>query len=139
MEPISLAILAAVASGAGGEFGKYLLEQLTSLVRRPTREQPAGTVELERLQLRPIDRERAQQLRTVLEERANQDSEFRCALEAWANTAAQHADTLFGDVQNELSGGTVNGYLLQGKNFSNLSFGYTPPSPRPKPEPEKTD
>ncbi|CAL9425918.1 hypothetical protein SUDANB1_01944 [Streptomyces sp. enrichment culture] len=139
MEPISLAVLAAVASGAGGQVGKSLWDQLTSLVRRPTREQSAGAAELESLQVRPTDRERAEQLRTVLEERANQDPEFRRALEAWASGAAQHADTLFGDVRNEMSGGTVNGYLLQGKTFSHLSLGYAPPSPQPAPAPEEAD
>lgn len=138
MDPISVALLAALAGGAGGELGRQAWTGLTTLVRRPfTRGQdesvqaPAvssGQTELVRLQETPGDVARAQALSTALAVRAVVDSEFSSGLQQW-HEQAKLVRTGDGDVHNTISGGTQHGPVLQGRDFSGLSFTTTPPPP----------
>jgi tetratricopeptide (TPR) repeat protein len=53
--------------------------------------------------------------------RADADSEFRDALQAWWDQASQIR--IEGDVTNTVAGGTQYGPVLQGRDFSGLTFG----------------
>ena len=74
-------------------------------------------------------------LAEVLVARADADSEFQEALAAWWEQASQMR--LGGDVTNTISGGTFHGPVLQGRDFSGLTFGSpaTPPPAPPGPDP----
>ncbi|WP_461034278.1 hypothetical protein [Streptomyces mayteni] len=132
MEPISTALLAALAAGAGGEAGRQTWEGLLALVRRPFRRGAvddgdgppsvsSGEAELRRLALAPSDPERAQTLSTALAVRAALDADFRGHLASWGQEA-RLVRTGDGEVRNEISGGTVHGPVLQGRDFSGLSI-----------------
>ncbi|WSW77076.1 hypothetical protein OG390_31790 [Streptomyces sp. NBC_00996] len=143
MDPISVALLAALAGGAGGELGRQAWAGLTTLVRRPfTRGQdesaqaPAvssGETELVRLQEDPGDSARAQALSTALSVRAAVDAEFTADLRQW-HEQAKLVRTGDGDVHNTISGGTQHGPVLQGRDFSGLSFNTAPPPTAPEGE-----
>jgi hypothetical protein len=144
MDPISVALLAALAGGAGGELGRQAWVGLTTLVRRPftrghgeSAQAPAvssGETELVRLHEAPGDAARAQALSTALAVRAAVDAEFCSGLHQW-HEQAKLVRTGDGDVHNTVSGGTQHGPVLQGRDFSGLSF-TTTPSPPPAPESE---
>ncbi|MFF1442394.1 hypothetical protein [Streptomyces sp. NPDC058295] len=144
MEPISVALLAALAGGAGGEAGRQAWATLSELVRRPFRRDGssagdddsdgntiapvAGSAEpaLVRLAAHPEDAALARALSTALAVRAAGDAEFRAGLVRWQELAGSlHT----GDVHNEIGGGTFAGPVLQGRDFSGLSF--TTPAPPP--------
>ncbi|WP_405765392.1 hypothetical protein OHU34_07030 [Streptomyces sp. NBC_00080] len=149
MEPISVALLAALAGGAGGEAGRQAWETLSELVRRPFRRDGSGDgnsdgdndgntgapaagsaePELVRLAAHPHDAALARALSTALAVRAAGDAEFRAGLVRWHQLAGSSHN---GDVHNEISGGTFNGPVLQGRDFSGLSF-TTPAPPRVDP------
>ena len=136
------AVLAAVAGGAGGALGSQVWAGLSALVRRPFRHVRAigdgavplssGSAELAALQDSPADERRAAALAEVLVARADIDSEFRDALHAWWEQAGQIR--IEGDVTNTVSGGTQHGPVLQGRDFSGLTFG-SAIEPRPAPAP----
>ncbi|MGW6517927.1 hypothetical protein [Streptomyces sp. NPDC054962] len=155
MEPISVALLAALAGGAGGEAGRQAWATLSELVRRPFRRDGSGDgnsdgdgdgnrdgdgntgapaagsaePELVRLAAHPDDAVLARALSTALAVRAAADAEFRAGLVRWHRLAGSlHT----GDVHNEISGGTFNSPVLQGRDFSGLSF-TTPAPPRVDP------
>ncbi|MEU5083684.1 MULTISPECIES: hypothetical protein [Streptomyces] len=138
MDPISVALLAALAGGAGGELGRRLWSGLTTLVRRPlvggqgeSAQAPAvssGEAELARLQEKPGDAVRAQALSTALAVRAVVDAEFSVGLRQW-HEQAKLVRTGDGDVHNTISGGTVYGPVLQGRDFSGLSVTTSAPPP----------
>jgi hypothetical protein len=138
MDPISVALLAALAGGAGGELGRQTWVGLTTLVRRPfTRGQEesvqapvvsSGETELVRLQGAPGDVARAQALSTALAVRAAVDAEFSSGLQQW-HEQAKLVRTGDGDVHNTISGGSQHGPVLQGRDFSGLSFTTAPPAP----------
>ncbi|MFE7028799.1 hypothetical protein ACFU9Y_00695 [Streptomyces sp. NPDC057621] len=137
MDPVSVGLLVALASGAGGELGRDAWAALSALVRRPFRrggtgeDDPAagsGEAELARLAQDPADQGTAQALSTTLAVRAALDTEFRAVLAAWQD----HVQRIPIDdraVHNTISGGTQNGPVLQGRDFSNLTF--TTAAPRP--------
>ncbi|MEU9307227.1 hypothetical protein [Streptomyces sp. NPDC048256] len=147
MEPISVALLAALAGGAGGEAGRQAWETLSELVRRPFRRDGSGDgdsdgdgntgaraagsaePELVRLAADPDDVALARALSTALAVRAAGDAEFRAGLVRWHQLAGSPHT---GDVHNEISGGTFTGPVLQGRDFSGLSF-TTPAPPRVDP------
>lgn len=145
MDPVSVALLAALAAGAGGELGRQAWVGLTTLVRRPfTRGQgesaqasavSSGEAELVRLQEAPGDTARAQALSTALAVRAAVDAEFSSGLRQW-HEQAKLVRTGDGDVHNTISGGTQHGPVLQGRDFSGLSFTASPPPPPTIPEGE---
>ncbi|GAX57888.1 hypothetical protein [Streptomyces olivochromogenes] len=139
MDPISVALLAALAGGAGGELGRQAWVNLTALARRPfgrghgeSAQAPAvssGEAELVRLQETPGDAARAQALSTALAVRAAFDAEFSSGLQQW-HEQAKVVRTGDGDVHSTISGGTQYGPVLQGRDFSGLSFTTSaPPSP----------
>jgi hypothetical protein len=138
MDPVTIgAVLAAIAGGAGGALGSQLWAGVSALVRRPfhrahasgeaTTALPSGSDELVSLEEAPANEQRAVALAEVLVARANADSDFRDALEVWWEQASQlHID---GDVTNTISGGTFSGPVLQGRDFSGLTFGVPAPPP----------
>ncbi|GAA2724534.1 MULTISPECIES: hypothetical protein [Streptomyces] len=135
MDPVSVGLLAALAGGAGGELGRQAWAGLGALVRRPFRREgggqaPAvssGEAELVRLAGDPGDQGRAQVLSTALAVRAALDEDFRTGLAAWQEQAAR-VTTGDGAVVNTVSGGTQYGPVVQGRDFSNLTF-TSPPIP----------
>ncbi|ORT55434.1 hypothetical protein [Streptomyces sp. CB03238] len=138
MDPISVALLAALAGGAGGELGRQVWSGLTTLVRRPfgrgqgeSAQAPSvssGEAELVRLQEAPGDAARAQALSTALAVRAAVDEEFSVDLRQW-HEQARLVPTGDGDVHNTVSGGTLYGPVLQGRDFSGLSITTSAPPP----------
>ena len=142
MDPVTIgALLAAVAAGAGGALGTQVWEGACALVRRPfhrTRgsgNSPAaaasGAAELAELEQAPGDEPRAVALAEVLVARACADDGFAAALAAWWEEACQVQIQQGGDVMNTVSGGTQYGPLLQGRDFSGLTFGAPAPPPSP--------
>ncbi|MEU9405826.1 hypothetical protein AB0E08_08980 [Streptomyces sp. NPDC048281] len=136
MDPVSVGLLAALAGGAGGEAGRQVWAGLGALVRRPFRrgdgggQAPAvstGQAELVSLAADPGDQGRAQALSTTLAVRAAVDEDFRARLAAWQEEA-ELVRTGDGAVTNTVSGGTQNGPVVQGRDFTNLTF-TTPPPP----------
>nr|WP_203351774.1 hypothetical protein [Streptomyces sp. Sge12] len=138
MDPVSVGLLVALAGGAGGEVGRQALAGLSALVRRPFRrgdgtdgQDPpvsSGVAELARLEQDPADQARAQALSTALAVRAVLDTGFRTALEGW-HEQAKLVRTGDGEITDTISGGTLNEPVLQGRDFSGLSFTTTPPLP----------
>ncbi|MFE3861195.1 hypothetical protein ACFXPT_12290 [Streptomyces goshikiensis] len=137
MDPITAAALAALAGGLGGEAGRQTWHGLAALVSRPfgrtaaqgaqgdgTPEVSSGELELSGLEGDPADPMRAQALATALGVRAALDGEFRVLLDDWWQRA--RAISSGGEVHNSISGGTQNGPVLQGRDFSSLTFNMTP-------------
>ncbi|MFJ6797656.1 hypothetical protein [Streptomyces sp. NPDC091268] len=138
MDPITAAALAALAGAVGSEAGRQTWQGLAALVRRPFRrlasqdaEQDgpsgisSGEAEVAALEDDPADAASAQALATALGVRAALDGEFRTLLEEWW----QHARTYSGgSVHNEISGGTFNAPVLQGRDFSGPVFNMAPPA-----------
>ena len=140
MDPVTIgAVLAAIACGAGGALGGQLWAGVSALVRRPFHRDhaggdaavvlPSGEAELAALQQSPADERRAVALAEVLVARAGADGGFRQALEGWWEQASQIH--IGGDVSNTVSGGTFHGPVLQGRDFTGLTFG--PPAAPPSP------
>ncbi|MBM7168433.1 hypothetical protein JQK87_08395 [Streptomyces sp. G44] len=158
MDPITAAALAALAGGLGGEAGRQAWQGLTALVRRPfgraaTEEAEgggaprvsSGELEVSALEEDPADPVRAQALATALGVRAALDGEFRGLLDEWWQRA--RAGSAGGDVHNSFSGSSQNGQVLQGRDFSGLTFNMTrttpsppsPSSPSPSSDPAETE
>ena len=143
MDPITLAaVLAAVVAGASEALSGQLLTGLAALVRRPWHRQtteiesaalPAGQAELAALQEAPRDEHKAAVLAEVLLARSQADPGFEQALQQWW-ARAEPIRASVGDVTNRISGGTQHGPVLQGRDFTNLSFGTTPPPPPAGPD-----
>ncbi len=140
MDPISVALLTALAGGTGGELGRQAWVGLTALVRRPlglgreeadrAPEVASGQHELDRLVESPADAARAQALSATLAARATADAEFSAGLQQWHEQASL-VRTGDGDVHNTISGGTFLGPAVQGRDFSGLTFTTTAPPPAP--------
>jgi hypothetical protein len=133
MDPVSVGLLAALAGGAGGEIGRQAWAALTALVRRPFRSAAApaaevstGEPELAALHRAPDDPSRAHALSTALAVRAALDADFGAGLREWQEQAARvRLDQ--GSVSNTISGGTQYGTVIQGRDFSGLTFTTQPP------------
>ncbi|GGN04769.1 hypothetical protein [Streptomyces fuscichromogenes] len=128
MDPISASLLVAVATGAAGEAGRQLWDSLCRLVRRnPARDAPGGLgpevgeLELASLSEAPHDLVRARVLGEALGRRAANDPAFRTELAQW-HQQAQVVRTGDGDTANTVSGGTQNAPVLQGRDFSGITF-----------------
>ncbi|MFE2302456.1 hypothetical protein ACFXAW_30180 [Streptomyces sp. NPDC059445] len=132
-----MALLGALAGGAGGEAGREAWAALTALMRRPFRGSPrAGEAELVRLQDDPADPSHAHALSIALRQRAMADAEFSAALQRWHEQArlvrtGDGDGAGAGDVSNTISGGSFSGPVLQGRDFSDLSFTTSPPPASP--------
>ena len=147
MDPVMIgAVLLAIATGAGEGLGKQLWDGIISLVRRPFHHkaasgepaaamvQPTGEAELVALQRAPGDQHKALALAEVLLARSSVDYEFRQALESWWQQAEPiRASISTGNVANTVSGGTQQGPVLQGRDFSNITFGVASATPPPVP------
>ena len=142
MDPVTIgAVLAAVVGGAGGALGTQLWAGVSALVRRPfhrahptgdsTAALSSGAAELVALEQAPGDERRALALAEVLVARAGADRGFQQALAGWWEQASQI--DIAGDVANTISGGTFHGPVLQGRDFSDLTFNTAPPVPPPAP------
>jgi tetratricopeptide (TPR) repeat protein len=136
MDPITMgAVLLAVATGVSEALGGQLWAGVVSLVRRPLRgrEEPpgelptaeSGETQLAELQESPADQTKAVALAEVLLARASGDPGFEEALRDWW-ARAEPVREKTGNVTNMISGGTQHGPVLQGRDFSNLSFGVSP-------------
>jgi hypothetical protein len=146
MDPVTIGVvLLAIAGGAGGELGKQVWAGVSALVRRPFRHGqamrttaatvaplPSGEAELTALERAPADEGRSRALAEVLVARAGGDADFRRALEGWWEQASL-VRTGEGDVTNTINGGTQYGPVLQGRDFTGLTFGA--PSAEPPPVP----
>jgi len=143
MDPITLAaVLVAVVTGASEALSGQLLTGLVSLVRRPWHGKtatadpaalPPGGAELKALQESPQDQQKAIALAQVLLARSQADGEFGRALEQWWERAEPVRASL-GDVTSTISGGIQHGPVLQGRDFTNLTFGASPVQPPTAPE-----
>ena len=135
------AVLLAIVSGAGSQLGTQLWEGVVSLVRRPFHLKtatsgdsapaevvPAGEAELAALQQAPGDQHKAVALAGALLARSGADEEFRQALKSWWQQAEPIRASI-GNVTNTISGGTQHGPVLQGRDFSNITFGTAPATP----------
>jgi hypothetical protein len=80
----------------------------------------------------PDDQARARALSAALAARTSLDPDFDAGLRQW-HERARLILTKEGDVHNTISGGNQYGPVLQGRDFSGLSFS-TPPPPPAAPE-----
>lgn len=146
MDPVTIgAVLAAIAGGAGGAVGSQLWAGVSALVSRPFRRPhaagdtaaavPSGAAELAALEHGPADERRAVALAEVLVTRAGADAGFRSALDAWWEQASQ-VQVGGVNVANTVSGGTQYGPVLQGRDFTGLTFGPVPAVPPTSPLPQ---
>jgi hypothetical protein len=141
MDPVTVAaVLGAIAGGAGGAVGEQLWNGVVALARRPFRRrhgeegQPVisdGSQELAVLEQAPGDQAAGLALARALISRAGTDGEFARELEAWWARASRYPVT--GDVASTISGGRFSGPVIQGRDFTNLTF--NSPAPVPAPEP----
>jgi tetratricopeptide (TPR) repeat protein len=125
-------VLLAVATGVSEALGGQLWAGVVSLVRRPLRgrKEPAGALpavwsgvaELAALQASPDDQQKAVALAEVLLARAVSDPGFEQALQEWWARAEPIWEKT-GTVTNKVSGGTQYGPVLQGRDFTGLTFG----------------
>jgi hypothetical protein len=93
----------------------------------------AGEAELAALQQAPGDQERAVALARVLLGRAAADEEFGEQLQRWWRDA-EPVRAALGNVVNTISGGSQQGPVLQGRDFTGITFGSTPPPPAVPPD-----
>jgi hypothetical protein len=138
VDPVTIgAVLAAVAGGAGGALGAQVWAGVSALVRRPfghgKSSVPGGAAELAALEQAPADQGRAVALAGVLLARGGADAGFGQALAAWWDQASQVR--VGGEVANTVSGGTQYGPVLQGRDFTGLTFA-APPVPPASPAPD---
>lgn len=128
MDPVTVALLVALASGAGGAAGQQTWGALSRLLRRPfqtptsTGQDAAssGEAELDALQAAPADSAAAEALAEVLIRRAAMDPGFAAELSAWTRSAHGLGLGLeAGRVQhNQVSGGIQNGPTFVGGEFT---------------------
>ncbi len=141
MDPVTIgAVLLAVVTGASEALAGQLWAGVVSLVRRPQRhreppgsEVASGEAELAALQQAPGDQQKAVALAERLLARADAEAEFGQALQAWWEGAEPVRAQLGMTVTNTISGGIQHGPLLQGQNFSNITFGTTAATPAASP------
>ncbi|GGZ25320.1 hypothetical protein GCM10010387_18540 [Streptomyces inusitatus] len=123
MDPVSMGVLAALAGGAGGELGRQAWAALSELVRRPFGGQveaaAPGEAELAALSEAPGEQVRAEALSGALAARAVVDPEFAAALDSWRGRVPALVE---GSVTNTVSGGTQYGSVIQGRDFSGITF-----------------
>src|ERR1039457_5765414 len=133
MDPVTVgAVLAAIAGGAGGALGSPLGAGVCALIRRPfghvrpvqdaEGSEESGEVQLAALEQVPDDRSRAVALAEMLLTRAGEHIDFAQALSAWWAQAGQ-IQVVSGEVRNIVRDGTFYGPVVQGRDFSGLTFG----------------
>jgi hypothetical protein len=135
MDSVTLGgILLAIVGGAGGGLGGQLWAGVSDLVRRPfhashrlgntTAPPPSGEAELIALEHGLGDEAQAVALAVALISRAEEDAGLLRDLDGWWARANQ-ALARTGGVTNTISGGNQQGPVLQGRDFSGLTFGCT--------------
>jgi hypothetical protein len=141
MDPVTVgAVLLAILTGVGEAAGSRLWAGVVALVRRPLRgkkipegqEVVSGAAELAALQQVPAGQDQAVALARVLLARAAADGEFDRELQRWWQQAEPVRATL-GNVTNTISGGSQYGPVLQGRDFTGITFGAAPPLPASPP------
>jgi hypothetical protein len=136
MDPVAVgAVILAVATGVSEALGSQLWTGVVSLVHRPLQggREPTGAAptaesgeaELIAFQGSLGDQGKAVALAGVLLARADDDPGFERALSEWWEQAAPVREKT-GNVTNTISGGTFSGPVLQGRNFTGLTFGAAP-------------
>jgi hypothetical protein len=146
VDPVTVgAVLLAVASGVSEALGGQLWAGMVALIRRPVRRRrkadgevpatPSGEMELAALQAAPADQARAMGLAEVLLARAGDDPGFGLALREWWEQAASVREKI-GSVTNTVSGGTQQGPVLMGRDFTGLTFGAAPAVPARPEDPD---
>jgi hypothetical protein len=149
MDPITIgAVLLAVITGTSEALSGQLWTGLVSLVRRPLHRKavpvsetptpvPSGEAELMALQQAPADQHKAVALAERLVARAAADADFDHALKDWWEQARPVRTRIATTVTNTISGGTQYGPVLQGQQFSDVTFGATsaPPNASPPQDP----
>lgn len=141
VEPISVALLVALVTGAGNDVGRQAWAGLRGLVARPfhrgqgptdTATVSSGEVELTRLEQAPTDPARAQAaqaLSTALAARAAVDPVFSADLQGW-HEQVRLVRTGDGDVHIEISGEPkFYGPVMNARDVYGVSFVTPPPSP----------
>ncbi|MGW2672375.1 hypothetical protein ACWC5F_30530 [Streptomyces sp. NPDC001272] len=136
MEPISAALLLALATGAAGAAGEQSWQGLSGLVRRWRGQgnidvEPAGSAEmvpaqpeLTALEQQPTDENRAQLLSVALAARAGADAGFAAALENWHRQAQQVVPaTAIGNASTHISGGSQGNVVTTRDVFGGLQIG----------------
>jgi hypothetical protein len=132
MDPVTVsAVLLAIISGVSGEAGAKLWDGLRRMISRPPRTslsetsaltvQSDGARELAALEQGTPTQQEALALANALLKRADADVSFRQDLEAWWSHASQINITA-GDTDSTITGGTQYGPVLQGRDFSGLTF-----------------
>lgn len=130
MDPLTIGtVLLAIVGGAGGQLGAQLWSEVASLVRRPFHGKASGAAgvssaeaEAVALQRAPADQHKAMALAEALLARSDSDEQFRQALKSWWQQAGPIRESI-GGVTNTISGGAQHGPVLQGRDFSNVTFG----------------
>jgi hypothetical protein len=133
MDPVTVgAVLLTIVGGAAGQASGRLwngVHKLISLQFGHSRSSEdgsasvhSGEAEFAALEQSPADQERAVALAATLLERADEDAEFRQQLDAWWQQASQILPGE-GNVSNVISGGNFSGPVLQGRDFTGLTFG----------------
>ena len=145
VDPVSMAVLAALAGGAGGEIGRNAWSWLAGLVRRPANVDASGgpdasddvvadpgtvsaVAELVALETCPQDLERADEFARALRVRAEADVAFARALAGWAGAlqgalaADPQADAEVRDAALAFAGGETVSYRGDHIDFGNSTF-----------------
>jgi hypothetical protein len=146
MDSVTLGgILLAIVSGAAGGLGGQLWAGVSDLVRRPfhgshrlgntTTPASSGEAELIALEHGLGDEAQAVALAVTLISRAEEDARFLRDLEGWW-ARANRALARTGGVTNTISGGNQQGPVLQGRDFSGLTFGSTAANSPPHTTPQ---
>lgn len=125
MDPIAPGLLTALASGTAGQQIWFALRNLVA--RRPGPEAaPDGEGGLVALDATPDSVDRGRELAGTLAGWARQDLVIARALEAWRREAGALPVLRIGtgEVRNEISGGTFQGAVVQGRGVNgSLNFG----------------
>lgn len=131
MEPVSAALLVAVAGGAGTAAGEQVWCTLRELVRRPFRrgEDGPGADEVAALAEAPDEAARAERLSAVLAARAAEDPVFARALGMWCAAARAAVGGGAGEVRNTVSGGTQDAVVQARDIRGGVHFGAPPHHP----------
>ena len=142
MDPVKIgAVILAIVGGTAGEASSRLWDELTALVCQPLHRRPntveavaaaSGNEELAALQQSPADQRRAVDLAEVLLVRVEADPAFGLEFRNWWAQASQVLPAM-GNVTNTISGGTQHGPVLQGRDFSNITFGSSSTAPKVPP------
>ena len=126
MEPVSVALLLALAGGVGGEAGKQVWTELVRLVRRTFRRGSSGDHKTYGVNSPdvPLDAARlAEQLSELLSTRAEVDPDFQKGLRAWMDRAETRRieQRINASGQNAMAMGVIGGNIYYHELTERLS------------------